>query len=319
MEKKNIVITGGLGYVGGRLSKHFADLGHQVYALSRSKTINYPNITVYKNEDLLNSNVLRNIKVDALIHLAATNEIICSNEPQKSNVVNINGTIDWLEWALKNQVNQFIYFSTVHVYARPLIGSFDESSFCSPNHPYSISHKAAEDYALWYKTEFGLNTKIVRLSNSFGFPAFNSADRWTLFVNDICMQLVKNKSFEIKSNILQHRDFISLSEVCDAIECLIDSHTSIEESIFNLCKGYSISLAEMAKLVKEVAEDYFSTEITIKFNESKSKPSEQIHISNQNFNKIGWIPNEQYSKNEIMKTIDYFITNGSSKSTSDLN
>ena len=137
MTVKSIVITGGLGYVGGRLSKYFADKGFQVYAISRSKKVDYQNITVYTEEKVFEEKVLDSVTVDAVIHLAATNEITCSKDPKWSNEVNINGTLRWLEWSAKNQIGQFIYFSTVHVYARPLIGKFSEESSCKPNHPYS--------------------------------------------------------------------------------------------------------------------------------------------------------------------------------------
>ena len=315
MEKKNIVITGGLGYVGGRLSKYFADLGHHVYALSRSKKVDYPNITVLRNKDVLDFKSLDNTKVHVLIHLAATNEITCTNEPQKSNEVNINGTLDWLEWSSKNQVKQFIYFSTVHVYARPLIGSFSENSICRPNHPYSISHKSAEDYVLWYKSDFGLNTTIVRLSNSFGSPAFPTADRWTLFVNDVCNQIIEKKEFEIKSNVLQHRDFISLTEVCEGIRTIIEKSEalphdlSFEGSIYNLSKGYSISLFDLAKLIKRVAEDYFNENINMIYHDEKTEETEAINISNQKLKLLGWQTKQDYNQEEIKLTLEYFNQN----------
>lgn len=310
MEKKNIVITGGLGYVGGRLSKYFADLGHHVYALSRSKKVDYPNITILKNKDVLDFNALDNIKVDVLIHLAATNEITCTNEPQKSNEVNINGTLDWLEWSSKNKVSQFIYFSTVHVYARPLIGSFSESSICRPNHPYSISHKSAEDYVHWYRSDFGLNTTIVRLSNSFGYPAFPTADRWTLFVNDICHQIIKSRSFELRSNVLQHRDFISISEVCEGVQHLLEvknlSINTIEDTIYNLSMGKSTSLLDFAKLIKNIAEEYLGESIELIYDESKSELIDETHISNQKLVNLGWAPSKVHHQEEIKLTLDYF-------------
>lgn len=308
-----IVITGGLGYVGGRLSKYFADKGFQVYAISRSKKVDYKNITVYTEEKVFEEMVLDKTTVNAVIHLAATNEITCNNDPQGSNEVNINGTLRWLEWSVKNQVKQFIYFSTVHVYSRPLIGTFSEESNCKPNHPYSISHKSAEDYVLWYKSDFNLNTKIVRLSNSFGYPAFPTADRWTLFINDICKQIASNHQFEIRSNALQHRDFISLTEVCDAINSLIgidNPQENKESSIYNLSNGQSKSLLQIAKLVKRVAEEYLNKSIVMYYDEAKNEEAEEVFIDNQKLRQIGWEPDEDNYSDEIRKTIAYFIQNG---------
>jgi UDP-glucose 4-epimerase len=307
MAPKNIMITGGLGYVGGRLSSYFADLGHQVFALSRSKTVDYPNITVLTNEEVLKEGRLKTTAIDVVIHLAAANEVDCSQNPSKSNAININGTLEWLNWSKNNRVGDFIYFSTIHVYARPLTGVFQEASFCIPNHPYSISHKSAEDYVLWYRSDFHLNTKIIRLSNSFGYPAFATADRWTLFVNDSCRQIAESRQFELYSNVLQHRDFISLTEVCLAIEQLIDYHPiSSKDSIFNLSKGRSKTLLELAQLIKEVGEEYYEQEIKLIYDSAKSKRVKKVDIKNEKLKAIGWNPTATNDREEIKKTIAYF-------------
>lgn len=308
----NILISGGLGYVGGRLSKYFADQGHTVYALSRKQKVDYPNIKVFSNQAVIENGELNHLSFDVFIHLAATNEIECSEDPEYSNEVNINGTLKWLAWCKQQKVRQFIYFSTVHVYARPLVGYFDEHSTCEPGHPYSISHKAAEDYVLWYKRDFGLNTKIVRLSNSFGYPAFPTANRWTLLINDLCQQIVKFKSFEIRSNIEQHRDFISLKEVCLRLEALIQ--TDIPKSdrvIFNLSRGKSQSLKEITKIVQSVGEDLFKEAIPMIYDESKSNPAQSVTIDNQKLSQLKVA--EQIGikdiEEEIRQTFMYFLNN----------
>jgi len=302
----NILITGGLGYVGGRLSAYLAQNDdYTVYALSRSKSIEHDRIKVLKNEDVLNGTIHFEKKIDVLIHLASTNEIECSKEPQRSNQVNINGTLDWLEWSKNNQLGQFIYFSTVHVYGRPLLGDYSETSPTQALHPYSISHKSAEDYCNWYRMDHGLNTKIVRLSNSFGYPAFDTANRWTLLINDICKQIAAKKSFELFSNIKQRRDFIPLQNVCEAIEKLI--HDKSEQHLFNLSKGNSMSLEEIALLAKRVAEKKFNTEIEFIYDPEKSQESEELNISNQRLRSIGWTPNWDAAEEEINKTLDFFL------------
>lgn len=301
----NILITGGLGYVGGRLSEYFSKNEHyKVFALSRSKTIENKQINVLSNHAVLNENALKGIQIDALIHLAATNEIECSREPIKCNEVNINGTIEWLQWAKENNVGQFIYFSTVHVYDRPLKGSYDENSKCDPLHPYSISHKTAEDYCNWYRLDHGLNTKIVRLSNSFGYPAYTSANRWTLLINDLCKQIVENNSIQLYSNIKQKRDFIPLSSVCSAIEQLITNESN--ESIFNLSNSRSKSLEEVALWVKNIAEKWSNRKIDFNYDPKKNKESEKLSISNDRLRSLGWEPDWSKADEEIIKTLEFF-------------
>jgi UDP-glucose 4-epimerase len=310
MNTKNILITGGLGYVGGRLSTYFANLGHTVYSLSRSKSVVYKNITVLENNQVLKEGVLNEVNIDVIIHLASTNEVECGRDPITSNNVNINGTLDWLDWSVKNKVSQFIYFSTVHVYARPLEGHFTEQSACQPNHPYSITHKCAEDYVLWYRRDFNLNATVVRLSNSFGYPAFPTANRWTLFINDICKSIAESRKFEIRSNALQHRDFISLSEVCLAVNKLLTNETNtLENPIFNMSKGDSRSLLEIALLIREIAEAYYGEPIEMLYDEQKSRTAKAVKISNDKLKSIGWSTFDTMDNEEIRKTIEYFKIN----------
>jgi UDP-glucose 4-epimerase len=187
------------------------------------------------------------------------------------------------------------------------VGSFSEDSICKPNHPYSISHKSAEDYVLWYRSDFDLNTKIVRLSNSFGYPAFPTANRWTLFINDICKQIAEKNQFEIRSNVLQHRDFISLTEVCSAVNKLLKYQPiSLPDSIFNLSKGASKSLLDLGKLTKEIAENLLETEVNMIYDESKNQITEEVYISNEKLKSINWSTSDSEVKEEITKTIEYF-------------
>jgi UDP-glucose 4-epimerase len=315
---KSILLTGGLGYVGGRLSKYLSSMGHQVYALSRNKKAIQSNaITVLTNEEVLKNEVLDAGNIDVVIHLAATNEIVCGQNPKLSNEVNINGTVEWLEWARQKNVKHFIYFSTVHVYGSPLKGFYTEDSRCLPAHPYSITHKAAEDYVNWYNRDFNLKCSIVRLSNSFGYPAFNTADRWSLLVNDICKQIVGKRKIELRSNRFQQRDFIALFDVCTAVQSIVEqkrvnkSHSPLSP-IYNLTNGSSKTLMEMALMVKTTAEEYLNEEVELIFDENKDAMEDSLIISNKNLTEIGWSVASSKEKDEIIGLLD-FITKYSPK------
>lgn len=310
---KSILLTGGLGYVGGRLSEYLSSIGHQVYALSRNeKAIQSDTITVLTNDEVLKNEVFDAGSIDVVIHLAATNEIVCGQNPKLSNNVNINGTLEWLEWSKQNKVNHFIYFSTVHVYERPLKGLYTEDSQCLPAHPYSITHKTAEDYVNWYHRDFNLKCSIVRLSNSFGYPAFNTADRWSLLVNDICKQIIDKRKIELRSNRFQQRDFIALFDVCTAVQSIveqkIDSKNHLPLSpIYNMTNGSSKTLIEMALMVKSTAEEYLNEEVELIFDENKDAAEDPLIISNKNLKEIGWSTTPFKEKDEIIGLLDFII------------
>lgn len=169
---KNVLITGGLGYVGGRIAQHLLDAGHyQITVTSRRDVAPpLPGISLLKIDDAKETYDSYLEGIDVVIHLAAMNEIDCVKHPFQAIEVNVMQTLKWIKAAERASCSQFIYFSTIHVYGSPLIGHIDEAQPTRPTHPYSITHKAAEDYVLASRDRTSLDAIVLRLSNSFGRP-----------------------------------------------------------------------------------------------------------------------------------------------------
>ena len=93
---------------------------------------------------------------------------------------------------------------------------------------------------------------VVRLSNAFGAPTHKNANCWMLLTNDLCMQAAKNRKLVLKTNGLHHRDFIALSDICHVIEQLAVGHNeTMQTCIYNVGAGVSMSIFEMAQLIKQ--------------------------------------------------------------------
>ncbi len=308
-----IIISGGLGYIGGRLSKYFAEQGHTVIALSRKAAflpvVDWPaNLQVLHPSDLISDS--RKLKgFDVFIHLAALNENDCAKYPAKAIEVNITETLQWLDNSWKAGVTKFIYFSTAHVYAKPLTGYFDEQTLTKPIHPYAITHKCAEDYVLAYATEKGMENLAIRLTNAFGGPAFPTADRWTLLVNDLCRMAVAEGKMTLLSDGLQMRDFICLEDVCAATAHLIGGSTIDKELLYNMSSGKSVTILDMALLINKNAEEFLGRPIDL----LRKMPSENLktvshQISNKRLLSTGFIFNNRIDT-EIKSTLKYFSEN----------
>lgn len=295
------MITGGMGYVGGRLSAFFSGIdGYSVTALSR-KSIDFP---LPANLEVRHPNDVDQLTPDIVIHLAALNEHECVAYPQKAIEFNIGGTLGWLEWSREKGVKKFIYFSTAHVYAKPLVGFIDEHSKPLPIHPYAITHKAAEDYTLAWANEYQIDTTIVRLSNSFGAPAYPTADRWTLLVNDLCQMAVNERKMILHSDGMQQRDFICLSDVCTAVENILNKPTSAE--IYNLGLGRSSTVWDMALEIQSTAEEVlgFRPELQRKTPNEHLSPLE-LEYNSDKLKSLGWQPLNPI-RTEIADTLAFF-------------
>jgi UDP-glucose 4-epimerase len=256
--KKTVLITGGLGYLGGRIALALAANKNYVIRLGahRVKPV-LPEWAKSNGFSIVCSNVLLDKPlaaacqgVDYIIHLAALNEIDCLANPQKALQVNSLGTLKLISAAERAKVKRIIYFSTIHVYGSPLFGRITEKTLPRPVHPYAITHRVAEDFVIAAHENKSLTGIVVRLSNGFGAPADPSIKRWTLVINDLCYQAVTQRKLVLKSSGLQNRDFITLTDIARATEHFLSMPTDIcDDCIFNLGGESSIKIIDLAEII----------------------------------------------------------------------
>lgn len=254
----SILITGGLGYIGSRLTEWF--INNTDYSLTIGDRY-IPEASMWPPDrvkiavlDLFSDDSLSECcrNIDCIIHLAAMNEIDCAKYPEEATRINVIGTQHLLRAAIVSGVRRFIYFSTAHIYGAPLRGVISEETLPRPVHPYSITHKAAEDFVIEAHDRKQLAGIVIRLSNSYGYPAFREINRWTLIVNDLCRQAIMTNKMILKTSGLQKRDFITLEDVCRATHHFIQlSEVSLGDSIFNVGGNNSLSIYEIAKSIAE--------------------------------------------------------------------
>lgn len=253
---RNVLITGGLGYVGGRVSQHLS-LDQELFPLVGTRSADDLKPGWLERGRIVNFDMLRDETLDlacrdadTVIHFAALNEIDSASNPEQATIVNGIGTFKLLKAALRAGVKQFIYFSTAHIYRAPLVGVITEETLPKPVHPYAITHKVAEDFVLSELYKGDMKTVVLRLSNGFGAPTHHNVNRWTLVVNDLCRQAVENKKLVLKSSGLQYRDFITLHDVCRAVSHIMALQASqLDNGIFNLGGENSLRIIDVAELV----------------------------------------------------------------------
>lgn len=251
-----ILITGGFGYIGGRLGQHLQQAGHQIVLGSRNASSPpdwLPQAEVVQT-DWDDRRALEQAcsGVDVVIHAAGMNVQDCAADPVSALEFNGLATARLLVAASRAGVKRFVYLSTAHVYASPLVGSITEDTCPRNLHPYATSHLAGE-YAVLSASQCGqIEGIVLRMSNAFGAPAHPDVNCWMLLVNDLCRQAARNRKLVLRSSGLQSRDFVSILEACRVIEYLSCHHfESAIQGIFNVGSGVSQSVLEMAKLIQQ--------------------------------------------------------------------
>jgi UDP-glucose 4-epimerase len=251
-----ILITGGFGFVGGRLSRRLSE-EHEVWASSR-KPVPESILRLHGNVRRIDHALLLDpagfpASVDAVIHLAALNETDCVKFPSDAIRVNIDETRIILENSISKKVDQFIYFSTAHIYGAPLEGTITEETLPWPVHPYAITHRAAEDYIIAATIQKKIKGTVLRLSNSFGAPVSPHVNRWTLLANDLCRQAVEKGTINLRSNGCQYRDFICLTDVEEIMARMLTNPRSPGHIIYNVGSGISMRVIDMADSIIQSA------------------------------------------------------------------
>ena len=257
--KYRILVTGGMGFVGGRLAKHLHQAGHQIFLGSRKSSSApkwLPEVEVVKmswdDRDALAA-VCAN--VDHIIHAAGMNAEDSVANPAEALAFNGVATARLLDAGSMARVKRFIYVSTAHVYGSPLAGVITEETCPASLHPYATSHRAGEDMVRAAQQRGEIEGVVIRLSNAYGAPASSGNSCWGLLVNDLCRQAVSCNGLVLRSSGLGRRDFVPLLDVCRAVEHLL--YQPVQElggGLFNVGGEWSPTAWEVACFIQQRCE-----------------------------------------------------------------
>ena len=312
---KNILITGGLGYIGGRLTKYLSEkrdiktviTTRRNHNLSRVKSkLNNTKIiaTDYKSKEKIISMMNG---ADAIIHLIGPDA-----HSRMRNKIN-NRYVDIIEnlsdAANKTGIKKIIYFSTIHVYGNNLEGSVDERTAPIPNKLFSSTHLLVEN--LLVNLAYNYRVSVVRCANVFGIPYFDNSKCWELVINDFCKSAIKNKKIIIKSSGLEYKNFIAMEDVIAGTYFILQDKMGNQiNTIYNLGGAKVIRIIEIAEKIKIILKNSFNINCTVKIDNSLGDKINHVpfEYSIDKIKKLGFNPISL--EKEIYRTLDYCMKNG---------
>jgi len=305
-----ILVTGGLGFLGGRICESLASRGYDFRIGTSRPDAVIPEELVGEETvflDLLNPESLDSAcsGVVAVIHLAALNAQQSESSPKDAILVNTLGTHLLVNAAIKNNVKKFVYYSTAHVYGSPLLGTYDENSIPKPTHPYAITHLAAEHIVQSAYLTSRLQGEIFRLSNVVGSPIDSGSNCWMLIANDLCKQAATTGSLTISSNPNILRDFISIESVISILHAALELDVKTAESgTFNLSDGKGMTLLALAKLIRERAGMVLGEDVSI---ETKVEQESINSVTNLNVDNSLLRARFPYEEHHLESEIDTLL------------
>lgn len=251
-----VLIAGGFGYVGGRLARHLASSGHEIFIGSRTfqpkpDWLDKGSIIVMDwGDDRSLLNACKNI--DVIIHAAGMNAKECSENPELALQVNGVATESLVKAASKQSVSKFIYLSSAHVYTDDLRGVISEKNNVTNMHPYATSQVAGEQATINGHSNIAMQTMVVRLANAIGAPLDKDVNCWMLVVNDLCKQAALDRQLVIRGPSNGVRNFITMTDVCRGLEFLLNNRQDPLHPIICNLGDKTKSIGSIASTIKSI-------------------------------------------------------------------
>ena len=251
-----ILITGGFGYVGGRLARHLASSGHEIFIGSRtfqpkpSWLVKGSIIVMDWGDERSLLNACKNI--DVIVHAAGMNAKECLENPELALKVNGVATESLVRAASKNLVSQFIFLSSAHVYTDDLSGVISEESSIINMHPYATSQVAGEKATMNGNCNIAMQTVVVRLANAIGAPLTKDVNCWMLVVNDLCKQAALNRRLVVRGPSSGVRNFITMTDVCMGLEFLVTNRRDLLHPLICNLGDKTKTIGDIASAIKSI-------------------------------------------------------------------
>jgi len=256
---KKVVVTGGAGFIGSHLAEELVRRGYYTTVLddlSTGKIDNIEGLLSKKNVDFMQGSVT-NLPLllelfqnaEYVFHQAAIPSVPRSvDSPQFSHEVNITGTLNVLLSARDSGVKKVIYASSSSVYGDTPTLPKREDMLPEPQSPYAVTKLAGEYYCRAFHQVYGLPTVCLRYFNVYG-PRQDPDSQYAAVIPKFIKRSCEGNPSVIFGDGEQTRDF---TFVKDVVEANILAAQSDACGVFNISRGESITINQLAKLIIEL-------------------------------------------------------------------
>ena len=237
-----ILVTGSSGFIGTHLVERLNEDGHKVFGIDRVEPTNHKcdELGVGELSKYIENKVDEDLRIDAVIHLAATVSVIeAGYRPLKSHENNATLTLRLLGWMRGQGINKMIFASSAAVYGDQN-ESLYENNRTNPISAYGIQKLNSENYINLYNKQHGMKNVILRLFNVFGEgQGEKNPGVVKTFLED-------GGKHSIYGDGEQTRCFVYVKDVVDAI---VKSLESSATGTLNIADNEKISINKLAVMI----------------------------------------------------------------------
>jgi len=308
---KNILITGGAGFIGSNLTKSiYAHNDSSISCVDNLSTSSKKNIInfIHNNhytfieKDINEPISFDNRKIKEIYHLACpASPLQYQKHPLRTLNTSFIGTKNILDIAVMNK-SKLLFTSTSEVYGDPNINPQNESywgnvNMLGPRACYDEGKRAAETLCYEYKNEFEIDIKIVRLFNTYG-P--NMAIKDGRLISNIIVQALKGDDLTIFGDGKQTRSFCFVDDLVSGLQLAMKSNDF--NNPINLGNPHEVQILEVVSLIREMTN---STSNIVFMETAIDDPRQRRPDISKAKKYLNWEPKIDL-KSGLKQTIEYF-------------
>ncbi|NOT46170.1 MAG: NAD-dependent epimerase/dehydratase family protein, partial [Acidobacteria bacterium] len=262
---KNILVTGGAGFIGSHLVSHLLREGvwdvtivddlndfyspdikrNNLAAAREFGEFRFVEADIRRTDDL--KAVFDETSFDCVVHLAARAGVRPSlSQPKLYAETNINGTLNLLELARDYEVGQFVFGSSSSVYGINAKVPFSEDDrIHQPISPYAATKAAGELLCHTYSHLFGFRTVCLRF-----FTVYGARQRPDLAIHKFSRLISEGCPIQVFGDGKTRRDYTYVDDIVAGVRAAIDYDGSVHE-VFNLGESETTELRRLIELIEE--------------------------------------------------------------------
>ena len=305
MSRNKVLVTGGLGFIGGNLIPMLEQNGYQVNVLDNLSSGSYKNLESSK-ANIINGDIRNKKDVSAaisncstVIHLAALGSVTESIlSPEENFDINVKGTFNVLNESRLSSVSNLIFSSTGGALIGDTEPPVNELSLPSPISPYGSGKLCGESYCSSFSKVYKMNITSLRFANVIGPFSWHKKGAVTTFMKAI----LNKKDIKIYGDGNATRDFLYVNDLCNGILLTLKSKLKGYNTL-HLSSGIEVSIN---KLAHEIINTSGINNVPIRFLEKRRGEVERNFADFSLAKKlIGYEPKISF-ENAIKKTWNWF-------------
>ena len=313
---KNVLITGGLGFIGSNLSIELVRQGANVTIVDNMlprQGGNLFNIEPVKNEVKINYSDIRNqlsmnhlVKdQDIIFHLAGqVNHVDSMKNPVQDLEINCLGTLVLMQALRHNNQNAIVVYSgTRGEYGTSVKLPVNEDHPLNPKGLYAVTNLAAEKIIIVYKEVFNIPGICLRITNTYGPRHQMMHDEYGVF-NWFIKKAMDDEAIPVFGDGMIKRDFMYID---DLVMCMLMTACTKDAigQVFNVGSGTAVTFRELAQKIATISKtgSYNFTEFTKE--RAEVEPGDYWADISRIKNIVGWEPSTGL-ENGIKKTVDFY-------------